>query len=212
MKLISVFILALTLVIAGCANWGKRQRQGTAGGAAAGGAVGAVLGNKSGKAAQGAAIGAAVGGALGNVIGRRMDKQAAELDKVADTERTEDGIVTKLKGDILFDLGEAKLKPEAVKRIAELSDIIKKYPEDVITVVGHTDSTGGAEYNQMLSEQRAEAVKLEMLENGVPENSVRVAGLGESQPIADNDNGRGRAKNRRVELNIKADESKVSRR
>lgn len=209
-SLLVVFVL-FGLVLSGCANWGKKQRSGTAVGAAAGGAAGAILGNKSGNSGRGAAIGAAIGGAAGNVLGRRMDQQAKELDKVAETERTEEGIVTKLRGDILFDTGEATLKPKAQERIRELAEIIKKYPEDRITVVGHTDSVGGPQFNQTLSEQRAQAVRVEMLEHGVPEGSIRIVGMGEAQPVADNDAAKGRAMNRRVELKISADQASVQR-
>jgi outer membrane protein OmpA-like peptidoglycan-associated protein len=202
-------VLILCLGLAGCSSWGKKQRGGTAVGAAAGGAAGAVLGNKSGKSAQGAAIGAAIGGTLGSVLGRRMDQQAKELDKVADSERTDDGIITKLKGDILFDTGRATLKPEAVERLNQLSDIIKKYPEDRLTVVGHTDSTGGTELNQDLSEQRAQSVRLLMLEKGIPEGTVSIVGMGEAQPVGDNDSTKGRAQNRRVELKITADPESI---
>jgi outer membrane protein OmpA-like peptidoglycan-associated protein len=202
----SIFIFLLCLMLGACSSWGKKQRSGTAVGAASGGAIGAVLGNKSGNAATGAAIGAAAGGAIGNVLGRRMDQQAKELNQVAETKRTDEGIVTKLKGDILFDTGKATLKPQAIERVDELADIIKKYPEDRITVVGHTDSTGDAHYNQILSMQRAEAVKLRMIQSGVPDRAVKVAGLGESSPIAENDDTKGRTKNRRVELQITAEQ------
>jgi outer membrane protein OmpA-like peptidoglycan-associated protein len=207
-KAFIIYILSLFVVV-GCSSMGEKQKKGTAIGAASGGAVGAVLGNKSGSATKGAAIGAAAGAAIGTVLGKRMDEQAKELEKVAETERTEEGITTKLKGDILFDVGEAKLKNDAEKRIKELSMILKKYPENRIAVVGHTDNTGDASYNQTLSEQRANAVRIEMLENGVPGDAVRTAGLGEAQPVSSNNSGDGRAKNRRVELKITAEEKAV---
>ncbi len=181
-------LILLCLSLSACANWGKKQK---------------------GETAVGAAAGAAIGGALGNVIGKRMDQQAKELDKVADTERTENGIVTKLKGDVLFDTGAAVIKPEAADRLGKLADIIKKYPEDKITVVGHTDNTGSNGLNQNLSESRAQAVRVLMLDKGVPADSIAIVGLGEAQPVADNDSADGRALNRRVEMKISADPNKL---
>jgi len=101
------------------------------------------------------------------------------------------------------------VKPDAADRIGELAAIIKKYPEDKITVVGHTDNTGPNSLNQDLSEDRAQAVRVLMLEKGVPEDSIAIVGLGESQPVADNDSRDGRALNRRVEMRITADPNKI---
>jgi outer membrane protein OmpA-like peptidoglycan-associated protein len=186
----------------GCADAGKNTGVGAAVGAAAGAAVGAIIGHQSGNRNKGALVGAALGGTIGGAHGHKLDKQAKELEKVAETKRTEQGILTKLKGDILFPTGSSELKAGALENVAKISDILKKYPENRITVVGHTDSTGRKQTNAILSEQRAQAVKIQMAKSGVPDSSMTVSGMGDSQPVAPNTSDVGRAQNRRVELII----------
>ncbi|MBK8203920.1 MAG: OmpA family protein [Bdellovibrionales bacterium] len=195
----------------GCADAGKNTGVGAAVGAAAGAAVGAVIGHQSGNRNKGALVGAALGGAIGGAHGHKLDKQAKELEKVAETKRTEQGILTKLKGDILFPSGSAELKAGALENVAKISDILKKYPENRITVVGHTDSTGKKQTNAILSEQRAQAVKIQMAKSGVPDSSMTVSGMGDSQPVAPNTSDAGRAQNRRVELIITMPEDPAQR-
>lgn len=195
----------------GCADAGKNTGVGAAVGAAAGAAVGAVIGHQSGNRNKGALVGAALGGAIGGAHGHKLDKQAKELEKVAETKRTEQGILTKLKGDILFPSGSAELKAGALENVAKISDILRKYPENRITVVGHTDSTGRKQTNAILSEQRAQAVKIQMAKSGVPDNSISVSGMGDSQPVAPNTSDVGRAQNRRVELIITMPEEPAQR-
>ena len=175
-------------------------------GAAAGAAAGAIIGHQSGNRGKGAAIGAALGGGVGAAYGYKLDKQAKELEQYAETKRTEDGIVTKLKGDITFPTGSPTVKSTAQTNIAKISGILKKYPQNRITVVGHTDSTGSDSRNQELSEQRARAVKAIMVTKGVPAKHISTVGAGESSPVADNSTKSGRAQNRRVELQITMEE------
>jgi outer membrane protein OmpA-like peptidoglycan-associated protein len=182
----------------------KRTYTGAGVGAAAGAGVGAILGKK-----KGAVIGAVAGSAIGSVIGHRMDKQAKELEKIAETKRTEDGIVTKLKSDILFDTGKAELKPAAKTNLKEMANIMKKYPENVLNINGYTDITGTTAFNEQLSEYRAESVKKQLVAAGIPESVINTNGLGPQNPIADNDTTAGRRQNRRVEIEITVDESKV---
>lgn len=197
-----IFSLISTFILCSCTSPGKKTGVGAGVGAATGALVGAVIGHQSGKRKEGALVGAAVGALAGGGVGNYLDKQAKELEQVAETRRTEHGIVTKLKGDILFDSGAAALKPQARQNIAKIGDILKKYPEDRITVVGHTDSTGKASTNQQLSENRAKAVMVELVNRGVDRNSISVVGMGSSQPVADNKTAQGRSMNRRVELQI----------
>ncbi len=200
------FAVVFCTFLVGCTTPGKKTGIGAGVGAAAGAGLGAIIGNQSGNAGGGALIGAAAGGLLGGAIGNHMDKQAQELAKVAETKRTEQGILTKLKGDILFETGSATIKPEAENNIQKMADIIKKYPEDRISIVGHTDSTGKIETNKILSEQRAMAVKTILITRGVPADTVNAVGMGSSQPVANNKTSAGRAQNRRVELHITAKE------
>jgi outer membrane protein OmpA-like peptidoglycan-associated protein len=181
----------------GCATAGKRTAIGAGGGAAAGAGVGALLGGW-----QGAAIGAGVGALAGGSVGLYLDKQAKELEEVAETKRTENGILVNMKNDILFDTGSAVLKPAAVDQLAKVGDIMAKYSDNRVKVLGHTDSTGSARSNEELSLRRANAVKEVLTGRGVKETQITALGLGETQPVSDNKTADGRAKNRRVELHI----------
>lgn len=201
--------VALSLATAGCTSPGKKTAIGAGVGVAAGAAVGAVIGHQSGNRGQGALIGAALGGALGGVIGNRLDKQAKELEQIAETRRTDQGIITKLKSDILFDTGKADLKPAATANITKMAEILKKYPENVLTIKGYTDDTGSAKVNQELSEKRANAVKSQLIAGGVPAATVSVVGMGPQNPVVPNSSKENRAQNRRVEIEITVDESKV---
>lgn len=203
MKTISM-LLAGTLLFSACASTapGKKTAIGTGVGAAAGAGAGAAIGAMTGDVKKGAAIGAAAGAVLGGGFGYYLDRQARELEQIAETRRTEDGIVTTLKNNILFDSNSATLKPEAMDAIGQISDIIKKYPEDYVIVAGYTDDKGSDAHNLQLSEQRAKTVRLAMIAKGVPPASVEATGMGESNPVGDNKTEEGRAKNRRVELQI----------
>ncbi len=209
MKKIILTGLATTLVFSGCASDEKNAQKGTGIGAAAGAIIGGVMGHQTGKRNEGALIGAALGAGLGRYAGQRMDKQAKELEKIAETKRTEQGLVTKLKSDILFDTGQADLKTTAKENLKQMASIMKKYPENVLTVKGYTDNTGSAKVNETLSQKRAEAVKGELVASGLTEAVVSTIGQGPAQPIADNSTKEGRKKNRRVEIEVTVDESKI---
>ncbi|HVO32352.1 MAG TPA: OmpA family protein [Elusimicrobiota bacterium] len=209
MRNTGILVSALVLVLAGCVTPGRDTAVGGATGAAGGAGLGAIIGHQFGNEAGGALIGAALGGALGTVIGNHFDKQSRELAALADTQRTQNGILTKLKNDLLFDVGSADLKPDAKDNLAQIGGIIAKYPEDRVEVVGYTDSTGSQAFNQTLSQNRANSVKLALINSGVPSSSIEAIGQGESNPIGDNSTAEGRAQNRRVELVITADPSKV---
>jgi len=182
----------------------KNTTIGTGAGAAVGAGVGAIFGKE-----KGAIIGGVIGAGLGAYAGSRMDKQAKELEKIAETRRTDQGLITKLKSDITFNSGKAALKPEAKTSLQQMSAIMKKYPENVLTIKGFTDDTGTSKVNEKLSADRAAAVKKELVADGLPENVISTVGLGPSYPIATNDSPVGRAQNRRVEIEIKVDESKI---
>jgi outer membrane protein OmpA-like peptidoglycan-associated protein len=171
----------------------------TAIGAGAGAAVGAgvIAGGW-----EGAAIGAVVGGVAGGVIGNYLDKQAQEIQEVANARRTENGILVDLKASLLFSSDSAVLKPAAVEQLARLGDILARYPDDRIRIEGHTDSTGSPAYDEELSLRRAQAVRDVLASRGVNPRQMLVAGAGAARPIADNSTPEGRAQNRRVEVYI----------
>jgi len=202
-------VLLSTVLISGCASENKNTVAGAGIGAAAGAVVGGIIGHQTGNRNQGALIGAALGGTIGGVAGHRMDKQAKELEKIAETKRTEQGLVTKLKSDILFDTGKSDLKPAAHENLKQMATIMKKYPENILTVNGYTDSTGSQKVNEEISRKRAEAVKNALVINGMPANTISTQGLGPANPVADNKSSDGRMKNRRVEIQVTVDESKI---
>jgi len=204
MKKMLIIVSSMVLLLTSCASENKRAYAGAGIGAAAGAGLGALLGK-----GKGAAIGAVLGGTLGGYVGHRMDNQAKELEKIAETKRTEQGLVTKLKSDILFDTGKADLKAEAKTNLAQMAEIMKKYPENVLTINGYTDNTGKEATNTALSAKRAEAVKAQLVASGLPETVIATKGLGAQNPIADNAKADGRKQNRRVEIEITVDETKV---
>jgi outer membrane protein OmpA-like peptidoglycan-associated protein len=212
MRTITRLLIVLPIMVAllsplGC---GPRTTRGAGIGAAVGAVTGAVIGHQSGHGAAGAVIGGAAGAAVGGVIGHRLDKQAEELATVAETKRTEQGVIVTLSSNkIHFDVNSSTVQPESRQTLVDLANVLKNYPEDIIVVAGHTDSDGAADYNLKLSEMRAQAVGDILTANGVPMASVQTRGYGETQPVASNDTTDGKALNRRVELSITVDESKV---
>ena len=170
----------------GCSSAGKGTAVGAGVGAAAGAAIGAIVGHQSGDRGKGALIGAALGGGLGGLVGNRLDKQKKELEQIAETKRTENGLVSKLKSDILFDSGKSALKPGATQNLGKMAEIMKKYPEHVLTVKGYTDTSGSADRNRTLSEERASAVKNQLIAGGIPAATISIVGMGPDSPVADN--------------------------
>jgi outer membrane protein OmpA-like peptidoglycan-associated protein len=207
----STLVVAIVsgLAFSGCASDQKNTMKGAGIGVAAGAVAGAIIGHQSGNREKGAIAGALLGGAIGGYVGNRMDKQAKELEKIAETKRTEQGLVTKLKSDILFDTGKSDLKPQAQANLKQMAEIMKKYPENVLTIKGYTDSTGSASVNTSLSQKRADAVKNALVSSGMPADTISTLGEGPASPIGDNKTEAGRKQNRRVEIEVTVDESKV---
>ncbi|MBC7421207.1 MAG: OmpA family protein [Bdellovibrio sp.] len=209
MKIFILILSAMTLFFMGCASDQKNTAKGAGIGAGVGAVAGAIIGHQTGNRTQGALIGAALGAGTGSIIGNRLDKQAKELEQIAETKRTENGLVTKLKSDILFDSGKSALKPGAQSNLKQMADIMKKYPENVLTIKGYTDSTGSSAINTSLSQKRADAVKVQLVAAGLPASTISTAGLGPSSPVGDNKTDLGRKQNRRVDVEVTVDESKV---
>lgn len=204
-KRILIIMLAATLTFS-CSKMNKTTKGGIIG-AGAGGAVGGVIGNKAGNTAAGAIIGAAVGGAAGALIGRYMDKQAEELQrdlKNAKVERVGEGIKITFDSGILFDVNSDNLRSEAQTNLNELAQTLKKYDDTEVLIEGHTDNTGTEEYNQQLSEERAQSVANYLKGIGVKGGRLVTEGYGEVQPVEDNSSEMGKQNNRRVEVAIYA--------
>ena len=110
--------------------------------------------------------------------------------------------VNKAADNVFFATGSARLLAKSHKSLDGVADIMKQNPSYRIAIGGHTDNTGGDELNQKLSESRANAVKEYLLGKGIPEDRISATGFGETKPVADNGTAAGRAKNRRVEIQL----------
>jgi outer membrane protein OmpA-like peptidoglycan-associated protein len=199
---------AASIILAGCKSMNKTQKGaiiGTAGGAA----VGAVIGKASGNTAMGAIIGAAVGGATGAIIGKKMDKQAKEIKNDvpgAKVERVGEGIVVEFNEKILFAFDRSDLSSTSTKNLDKLAAILQKYLDTDIEVQGHTDNVGTENYNEALSERRADAVTSYLRSKGISSSRLKPIGYGETSPRYENTTEAGRSQNRRVDFLITANE------
>jgi outer membrane protein OmpA-like peptidoglycan-associated protein len=128
----------------------------------------------------------------------------AQLNQVLQTRDTVRGLVVNMP-DVLFDFNKYTLKPAARERLAKVSGIVLAYPDLKLQIEGHTDAIGSDEYNQTLSEKRAEAVRDYLVSSGVSMNNVAALGLGKTNPVADNNTADGRKLNRRVEMIVSGD-------
>jgi len=204
----SILLLAALFAV-GCATTDPNQKtkQGAGAGAAAGAIVGAIIGNQSGNPRTGAVAGAIAGAAIGAGIGHRMDQQQKELAQIQGVEvsRPSEGeIAVNLTNDILFDFNSASLRPDSQQTLRDLASNFRNYPDEQVTIEGHTDSVGTPAYNQTLSQQRASAVSSYLTTEGVPAERITSIGYGETRPKASNDTPEGRQLNRRVEIHIRA--------
>jgi len=218
----------LTFGCATTQQGGQTKTNKTVAGAAIGATVGAIVGaatgpkhNKGKRILIGAAAGALIGGAIGYIL----DQQAKELGKdlgVKPVDNTNPEVkpseppinekkpvaVVKepnrvkvvMKDTVLFDFNSSELKPEAKQILMRVAKTLNENPDTVIVIVGYTDSTGNFDYNVKLSEKRAEAVRKELVLNGVDPTRIVTFGCGPKHPIAPNDTEEGRALNRRVEI------------
>jgi outer membrane protein OmpA-like peptidoglycan-associated protein len=127
-------------------------------------------------------------------------KQASEL-KELNAQQTKRGLVITL-GDVLFGINKSQLKSGGMRNVKKLADFLKEYPQHNALIEGYTDSTGRAKHNQRLSEQRAAAVKTELVDAGIGSKRITTRGYGEEFPVAGNDTATSRQLNRRVEVII----------
>jgi outer membrane protein OmpA-like peptidoglycan-associated protein len=127
------------------------------------------------------------------------NKLREQLNVILETRETARGLIVNLS-DVLFDTGSATLKPGAREKLARVAGILSSHPDLHIEIEGHTDSVGTDDYNQRLSERRAESVRSYLLEQKIAPTAVGAEGFGESRPVATNDTAAGRQQNRRVEL------------
>lgn len=207
-KTISVVVLTSAIALAGCTNSdGTNNNTGTGVGigAALGGLLGRVVSADSDKT-QGTVIGGVVGGVIGGLIGADLDAQEAELRAQMGNSvsiiNTGNQLIVSLPEDITFAVNSAVVKSSLTSDLNTLASSMNNYPNTTIEVVGHTDNTGTAAYNQALSEQRARAVRGILVSGGVTSGRVIAYGVGETRPVATNSTVAGRQQNRRVEIFI----------
>ncbi len=204
----SLFILPLAVIgLAACdpGDPNRNTKQGAGIGAAVGGLIGAASSDGD---LEKTAIGAAVGGVVGAAIGNSLDAQERELRRDLDSDdigivNTGSELRVTMPQDLLFATDSAALRPDLQSDLRVLAGSLNRYPDTTVFVVGHTDSTGTASYNQALSENRARTVAGVLQGSGVSGSRLRVQGAGEAQPVASNNTVSGRAQNRRVEIIIR---------
>ena len=183
----------------------RNTRTGAIAGAIGGAAIGAATGR--GPRADDILVGAAVGGAGGALVGQQLDRQARELrgqlSNDIDVINTGDELIVRMPNAILFPVDSAQVGGAVQSDLYALAANLQRYPNSTVRVVGHTDNTGSAAYNQTLSERRALSVSSVLQQGGVSPGRIVAVGAGENQPIASNLNEAGRQQNRRVEITIR---------
>ncbi len=180
---------------------------GAGAGGLAGAGVGALAGGGKG-ALVGGAVGAAAGAGTGALIGNYMDKQEKALKEVkgANVEREGDKLVVKFNSAILFDTGKSKLKPASEKDLSEFAKVLAEYKDTDLVVEGHTDNRGKKATNRKLSLARAGSVIAFLQSKGVAKDRMTGKGYADDMPAATNASEAGRAQNRRVQIQITANE------
>ena len=184
----------------------RAQRQAVIG-AAAGAAVGLITGDDSMERKKRALVGAGLGALAGAGVGTYMDRQEAklrtELERTGvSVTRDGDNITLNMPGNITFATNSADLNANFYEVLNSVSMVLTEYDQTVIEVAGHTDSTGTDEYNQQLSQRRAQSVVAYLgTRNVLPDRMIPI-GVGETRPVATNDTDVGRQQNRRVELTL----------
>ncbi len=209
-------LLAAMLVLSGCATDSRGNRRPLTDaekGALIGAAVGAAVGMTHRSHRKRSVIIGAVGGAIaGGLVGSYMDRQKQDLEKVLRPELDRGAIrIEKLPGHRLrismtgataFDVDSTAIKPGFHSTLDKMARVLNRYGKTELVIVGHTDSTGPAAYNQRLSERRARAVMAYLLQRGVIPERLSAYGKGETQPVASNATEAGRRRNRRVEIEV----------
>lgn len=211
-----LFVCALALSLAaGCTTIDPQTGERVPNRMATGAIIGAVGGAVAGTAAGGddrrnAIIGAGIGALSGAAVGGYMDRQERALrERLAQSDiqiqRTgEDTLLLTMPGDVTFDFNRTEVKPQFQQSLRDLASGLVDYPSTYVDVIGHTDSVGSDAYNQDLSVRRAQSVANVLIQRGVQPARLVTQGLGESQPVANNETDAGRATNRRVVILLRA--------
>jgi outer membrane protein OmpA-like peptidoglycan-associated protein len=205
MTRLTVFAVAGALV-AGCATQqGTNAAVGTGAGAAVGAGLGAIFGG-----GKGAAIGAAAGAAMGGVTGYNWQKIHDKLSGATKgtgaqvSEQPDGSLKVNIPSSISFDTNSYAIRPTFAPVLDTVAQTLQQNPELIAQVIGYTDSTGGQQLNQTLSQNRAQSVVTFLNQRGVAPARLTAQGMGPANPIADNNTDAGRAQNRRVEIYLRA--------
>lgn len=182
----------------------RNTKQGALLGGLFGAGIGAIFSEDK---AKGAMIGGIAGATGGAAYGHYLDKQEAELRAQLENDRvtvtnTGDRLIVTMPQDILFDVDSSAVRPALRRDLMTVAGSLLDYPNSTVQVIGHTDNTGEAGYNQGLSERRANAVADVLMRGGVAFERIETFGRGEDRPVASNLTEEGRARNRRVEIVI----------
>jgi outer membrane protein OmpA-like peptidoglycan-associated protein len=214
-KLLSVLVAGA--LASGCGDIPKpsdRPLESWESGALIGAGIGAVVGAVaySKDRTKGAVLGAVGGGLAGGAVGAYMDSQKKDLEKnLAKEIQAGQARVDSLPNHVVritmtnqtaFDTNSSAIKPGFDTTMDKLSDVVVRYGKTTLTVVGHTDNVGSAQYNQQLSERRAHSVAQYLESKRVNPVRMALSGRGEEQPIASNSSEAGRQQNRRVEIYV----------
>jgi outer membrane protein OmpA-like peptidoglycan-associated protein len=134
-----------------------------------------------------------------------------QLNQVLQTRDSARGLIVNMP-DVLFDTGKSELTPAARERLAKVAGILIAYPDIKVEVDGYTDSTGSLDFNERLSQSRADSVRIYLQSRGVKSDSITTQGFGPNNPVASNDSVSGRQQNRRVELVVSGESIGVATR
>ena len=216
MKLLSSALAgSALLILSGCVTpesaANSKPGDNTTAGTIMGGLIGAIAGmemSSKGDRKKGAIVGAIVGAAAGNAIGQSLDEQATDLrrdlnNNQVNVTNTGSELIVTMPQDILFALDSAAVRSDLRRDLGVVAGNLQAYPNSTISIEGHTDNTGTANYNRILSQRRANAVADILVNNGVPPARLYAVGRGENEPVASNLSVTGRAQNRRVEIVIR---------
>lgn len=185
----------------------QRTKQGAIIGGLVGAATGVIVGDDAEERRRGAVIGGVIGAGGGAIIGNQLDKQAAELRQQVGNDvqivNTGNELIVTMPQDILFAVDSDTLRSDLQSDLRALATNLNNYPNSTVDIIGHTDNTGDAGYNQDLSQRRAQSVRNILINSGVDGFRLRAIGRGEDQPVASNLDAAGRTQNRRVEIVIR---------
>ncbi len=211
--IVSIAVLLIMILSSSCSttNPYTREKQvskaviGAGAGAAVGAVVGLITGDDSRERRKHALIGAGLGALAGGAVGYYMDVQEAKLrQKLEGTgvsvTRQGDNIILNMPGNITFAVDSADINGDFFAVLDSVTLVVQEYDKTLIEIMGHTDSTGSDEYNQVLSERRARSVSNYFQSRDVEPLRLGTYGHGENYPVADNSTKEGRALNRRVEI------------